>query len=176
MAIRPPPHKEGMVNGFSQKAALALRARKLARGTLVCGIGTSTLRCTTSVRTDVASPRRAFETTNRFGQEELRQVQDHAGKQHGEANCQEEHHVDWQGSKHCPGKGDANEFRCHQQRETVGRSEEHTSELQSLRHFVCRLLLEKKKKTTTPKPSSPAPQRTSGWTAAKNLSGTGLHM
>src|SRR5205814_9208556 len=29
-----------------------------------------------------------------------------------------------------------------------GRSEEHTSELQSLRHLVCRLLLEKKKKIT----------------------------
>src|SRR5947199_651360 len=29
------------------------------------------------------------------------------------------------------------------------RSEEHTSELQSLRHLVCRLLLEKKKKTNT---------------------------
>src|SRR5438045_5949999 len=29
------------------------------------------------------------------------------------------------------------------------RSEEHTSELQSLRHPVCRLLLEKKKKKTT---------------------------
>src|SRR5215831_19934759 len=29
-----------------------------------------------------------------------------------------------------------------------GRSEEHTSELQSLRHLVCRLLLEKKKKNT----------------------------
>src|SRR5262245_64518785 len=28
-----------------------------------------------------------------------------------------------------------------------GRSEEHTSELQSLRHLVCRLLLEKKKDT-----------------------------
>src|SRR2546422_4292713 len=31
----------------------------------------------------------------------------------------------------------------------VGRSEEHTSELQSRLHLVCRLLLEKKKKTTT---------------------------
>src|SRR5262245_64473757 len=31
-----------------------------------------------------------------------------------------------------------------------GRSEEHTSELQSLRHLVCRLLLEKKKQKTTP--------------------------
>src|SRR5438045_5975392 len=30
-----------------------------------------------------------------------------------------------------------------------GRSEEHTSELQSLRHLVCRLLLEKKKKNIT---------------------------
>src|SRR5258705_8123348 len=30
------------------------------------------------------------------------------------------------------------------------RSEEHTSELQSLRHLVCRLLLEKKKKTRNP--------------------------
>src|SRR5437899_9673740 len=30
--------------------------------------------------------------------------------------------------------------------ETGRRSEEHTSELQSLRHLVCRLLLEKKKK------------------------------
>src|SRR5437899_7796823 len=29
----------------------------------------------------------------------------------------------------------------------LDRSEEHTSELQSLRHLVCRLLLEKKKKT-----------------------------
>src|SRR5436853_4621558 len=31
------------------------------------------------------------------------------------------------------------------------RSEEHTSELQSLRHLVCRLLLEKKKKITISK-------------------------
>src|ERR1039458_10838205 len=29
----------------------------------------------------------------------------------------------------------------------IGRSEEHTSELQSLRHLVCRLLREKKKKS-----------------------------
>src|SRR2546422_6092178 len=32
--------------------------------------------------------------------------------------------------------------------EHVGRSEEHTSELQSRLHLVCRLLLEKKKKST----------------------------
>src|SRR5258705_13287065 len=38
-------------------------------------------------------------------------------------------------------------------RAVVGRrSEEHTSELQSLRHLVCRLLLEKKKKTTAGAP------------------------
>src|SRR5262245_62868719 len=35
----------------------------------------------------------------------------------------------------------------HQHAEPAHRSEEHTSELQSLRHLVCRLLLEKKKKT-----------------------------
>src|SRR5436853_4748900 len=35
---------------------------------------------------------------------------------------------------------------CHSRRQAF-RSEEHTSELQSLRHLVCRLLLEKKKKT-----------------------------
>src|SRR2546422_7442849 len=34
------------------------------------------------------------------------------------------------------------------------RSEEHTSELQSRLHLVCRLLLEKKKKYTHPPPSS----------------------
>src|SRR5947199_9182824 len=35
------------------------------------------------------------------------------------------------------------------------RSEEHTSELQSLRHLVCRLLLEKKKKKTKKKDTAP---------------------
>src|SRR5436853_5595665 len=34
------------------------------------------------------------------------------------------------------------------------RSEEHTSELQSLRHLVCRLLLEKKKKTKKKQPTT----------------------
>src|SRR5258705_8228452 len=37
--------------------------------------------------------------------------------------------------------------RRHPRRVVAPRSEEHTSELQSLRHLVCRLLLEKKKKT-----------------------------
>src|SRR5205814_7699854 len=37
---------------------------------------------------------------------------------------------------------------------TLYRSEEHTSELQSLRHLVCRLLLEKKNKITTTKNKS----------------------
>src|SRR2546430_12756224 len=43
------------------------------------------------------------------------------------------------------------------------RSEEHTSELQSQSNLVCRLLLEKKKKTHQPNPSSsncPTHQRT----------------
>src|SRR5436853_2693166 len=34
----------------------------------------------------------------------------------------------------------------HRRHEAAPRSEEHTSEIQSLRHLVCRLLLEKKKK------------------------------
>src|SRR5438045_5603092 len=38
----------------------------------------------------------------------------------------------------------------------VERSEEHTSELQSLRHLVCRLLLEKKKKQLTRTNRNPA--------------------
>src|SRR2546429_2913285 len=48
-------------------------------------------------------------------------------------------------------------FSCH------GRSEEHTSELQSRLHLVCRLLLEKKKTTTSShnqhatQPSTPFP-------------------
>src|ERR1039458_4528998 len=41
------------------------------------------------------------------------------------------------------------------------RSEEHTSELQSLRHLVCRLLLEKKKTTQTNNTRhNPCPQET----------------
>src|SRR2546422_5555936 len=36
--------------------------------------------------------------------------------------------------------------RVHRYERTYGRSEEHTSELQSRLHLVCRLLLEKKKK------------------------------
>src|ERR1035441_3595650 len=36
-----------------------------------------------------------------------------------------------------------------QQRVGISRSEEHTSELQSLRHLVCRLLLEKKERQCT---------------------------
>src|SRR5438045_4608841 len=37
------------------------------------------------------------------------------------------------------------DLRRLRQRKELARSEEHTSELQSLRHLVCRLLLEKKK-------------------------------
>src|SRR2546422_7468900 len=40
------------------------------------------------------------------------------------------------------------EERLARQRERHARSEEHTSELQSRLHLVCRLLLEKKKETT----------------------------
>src|SRR2546422_8529544 len=45
----------------------------------------------------------------------------------------------------CAFLGDAHSG-CNWQRSTSSRSEEHTSELQSRLHLVCRLLLEKKKK------------------------------
>src|SRR5258708_19618007 len=46
-----------------------------------------------------------------------------------------------------------------------GRSEEHTSELQSPDHLVCRLLLEKKKPKTCR--SAPRQRGTSPWVAAR---------
>src|SRR5215212_1335021 len=45
-------------------------------------------------------------------------------------------------------------------RQIARRSEEHTSELQSLRHLVCRLLLEKKKELAHTRSSSHAVQET----------------
>src|SRR5205814_10508002 len=57
------------------------------------------------------------------------------------------------GGRPCPSRRFAQEahggvelLRFGAQRRLEHRSEEHTSELQSLRHLVCRLLLEKKKK------------------------------
>src|SRR5687768_17963211 len=49
-----------------------------------------------------------------------------------------------------------------------GRSEEHTSELQSRLHLVCRLLLEKKNHTVQASCAAPAaPPRRSPWAAAR---------
>src|SRR2546425_4673544 len=56
-------------------------------------------------------------------------------------------------------RGQVRVTHCHLQRRMAhefvhsenGRSEEHTSELQSLAYLVCRLLLEKKKQTSTEK-------------------------
>src|SRR5256885_8541311 len=48
----------------------------------------------------------------------------------------------------------------------TGRSEEHTSELQSPCNLVCRLLLEKKKKEQIPHHSSPSHLET--WTALRS--------
>src|SRR5262245_63058675 len=54
-----------------------------------------------------------------------------------------------------------NSIKCIEREERIGgRSEEHTSELQSLRHLVCRLLLEKKKQnylSNQPAPTAPTP-------------------
>src|SRR5437660_12730133 len=44
--------------------------------------------------------------------------------------------------------GHAADRQAHDQRKHIQRSEEHTSELQSRGHLVCRLLLEKKKKNS----------------------------
>src|SRR5437899_6438320 len=56
-------------------------------------------------------------------------------------------HAD-RGDVHEPARGcNGRDVRVHVPA-VVPRSEEHTSELQSLRHLVCRLLLEKKKNTT----------------------------
>src|SRR5437899_4006213 len=43
-------------------------------------------------------------------------------------------------------RGELHACEC---KRSASRSEEHTSELQSLRHLVCRLLLEKKKRSTS---------------------------
>src|SRR2546422_3382382 len=50
-------------------------------------------------------------------------------------------------------------LRGYERRVSARRSEEHTSELQSRLHLVCRLLLEKKKKVTQPPPCGLAKHR-----------------
>src|SRR2546425_7351613 len=64
-------------------------------------------------------------------------------------------------------QGNADQYYRHHKKDQgipglhTKRSEEHTSELQSLAYLVCRLLLEKKKKRITPSNSKqPAPPRT----------------
>src|SRR2546430_11939567 len=58
-------------------------------------------------------------------------------------------------------------FRCRIGRARVRlRSEEHTSELQSQSNLVCRLLLEKKKNTTTHQYDTTSPHSSQGVTAA----------
>src|SRR5436305_5201158 len=54
---------------------------------------------------------------------------------------------EWLAIRGCPPRG-AERAPARDQRPRAGRSEEHTSELQSRPHLVCRLLLEKKKKAT----------------------------
>src|SRR5258705_9858873 len=54
----------------------------------------------------------------------------------------------------------------------ANRSEEHTSELQSLRHLVCRLLLEKKKTTDTLLPISTTSETDSKSSASHQMYAT----
>src|SRR5262245_64949442 len=65
--------------------------------------------------------------------------------------------ADRRGHRRCPWR----RTRCRAR----SRSEEHTSELQSLRHLVCRLLLEKKKESSILQPPG-------GFTTAKPLTAT----
>src|SRR2546422_4332269 len=63
----------------------------------------------------------------------------------------------------CPYAAGRHESRCCGSDPSRARSEEHTSELQSRLHLVCRLLLEKKKKTLrtrTPREPSRHPKPT----------------
>src|SRR5205823_14114595 len=54
------------------------------------------------------------------------------------------------GALSCAGRRCSARSSCHSPRGSASRSEEHTSELQSLAYLVCRLLLEKKKKQHRP--------------------------
>src|SRR5689334_24626246 len=70
-------------------------------------------------------------------------------QQHSKVVGQEPFQLPWRGEgpvRHRPGRADAVD---HRRQPRFLRSEEHTSELQSQFHLVCRLLLEKKKKKTT---------------------------
>src|SRR3989442_6469543 len=64
----------------------------------------------------------------------------------------------------------ANHWPLMLQRPMVGRSEEHTSELQSRPHLVCRLLLEKKKKAAHQPHPKRLRARGTNWTLQTKLS------
>src|SRR5258708_23698726 len=59
------------------------------------------------------------------------------------------------------------EQKCPWREDTLDRSEEHTSELQSPDHLVCRLLLEKKK-ALGPRPNPPPLPQTPGYATHAN--------
>src|SRR5437899_6577041 len=80
-----------------------------------------------------------FPYTTLFRSDVLRLLEEHAPADRGRPNTEAEERQrrlvdDHRGDRERAGRDDDQ------------RSEEHTSELQSLRHLVCRLLLEKKKK------------------------------
>src|SRR5436305_5414781 len=63
----------------------------------------------------------------------------------------------------CGGRGTCGKCKVQVLEGGAERSEEHTSELQSRPHLVCRLLLEKKKRTRPPRPSPPTGTAYLGW-------------
>src|SRR5262245_64441098 len=67
--------------------------------------------------------------------------------------------------------------RAHPLADPVPRSEEHTSELQSLRHLVCRLLLEKKKNiSNTPEENTNHQEPDTSERACGDSTGTQTYM
>src|SRR2546429_6409003 len=69
--------------------------------------------------------------------------------------------------EHHGGQADGTGHQRHGQHLGAPRSEEHTSELQSRLHLVCRLLLEKKKPSQPPQlPAEPSPLHPDAYTSA----------
>src|SRR2546425_8831849 len=90
----------------------------------------------TSSLKNVASPRSVDAPTAPYGKSRAYNAGFHGLSPSGvclQANWENSGNYDWGFSRYAPPE------------EHIGRSEEHTSELQSLAYLVCRLLLEKKK-------------------------------
>src|SRR5947209_12620279 len=75
-------------------------------------------------RTDPSSPARMRETADGLRQELLRQPEDDVGKQHDERDGDQKHEIERKRAEHRAIERHADEFRCHQQAEPVGRRDQ----------------------------------------------------